>query len=524
MTVTGYDDFEVAIRPAAGDGSSWLVHHRHGDYDAVSEPFDRKSITNEELVALTRRLGDQGFDSGTGPPIDQASTFGAKLFAATFTGSIRQAYGSALERAGGQDRGVRIVLNLSACPELMDWPWEFLFDDARFLVLGADSPVVRFLEMPGPARALTLVGPVRMLGLVSSPTDCQPLDTEKERALLEMAVRPLVKAGKAELVWTEHSTLGALNAALEIGPFHIFHYIGHGDLSPEPSPESRLLFCRPEGTHHAIPGSHLATVLGQQSSLRLVVLNCCDSARSASRDPFRGVATAVLRRNIPAVVAMQARISDKAAALFTPHFYNGLLAQGHDVDSALARTRMGLYAGAPEALEWGTPVIFMRTRDGRIFDLPPDDAGTATAGRRVEPGALVTEYPEDLARSGRVEPPPPPQPPPRPPDRPLVEILPGNWVIQMRGPQYGQMTFAFTFAVLPAGQMFEGRATAAPILVEGQWSAAGNQLMMWGARRAGVGIFAGVDPYQEMVTFSIVTPNALQGSTPVGESVAWQRQ
>ena len=120
------------------------------------------------------------------------------------------------------------------------------------------------------------------------------------------------------------------------------------------------------------------------------------------------------QREIPAVIAMQFEISDEAAIVFAEGFYSSL-ANGSPVDAAVAAARLAMFARRNDDIEWGTPALYMRVPDGRIFDLPdsrtqvsapadqrliePDEPGThsstpvtAAAGavggaRRGEPNA-----------------------------------------------------------------------------------------------------------------------------------------
>ena len=85
-------------------------------------------------------------------------------------------------------------------------------------------------------------------------------------------------------------------------------------------------------------------------------------ATSSSRDPFGGVAQSLIRRGIPAVIAMQFPIPDKAAVALSRHFYR-YLAAGQPVDAALTSARAFLYAHG-YAVEWGAPALHMRTPDG----------------------------------------------------------------------------------------------------------------------------------------------------------------
>ncbi|HEX2370177.1 MAG TPA: CHAT domain-containing protein, partial [Acidimicrobiia bacterium] len=55
--------------------------------------------------------------------------------------------------------------------------------------------------------------------------------------------------------------------------------------------------------------------------LRLALLNACEGARGSASDPFAGAAQSLVQQGIPAVIAMQFPITDRAAILFAQEFY-----------------------------------------------------------------------------------------------------------------------------------------------------------------------------------------------------------
>src|ERR1700693_4391921 len=63
---------------------------------------------------------------------------------------------------------------------------------------------------------------------------------------------------------------------------------------------------------------------------------------------------------------MQFEITDAAAVDFSRGFY-GALAEGYPVDAALSRARLVLHAN-DHGLEWGTPVLYLRSRGGVLFE------------------------------------------------------------------------------------------------------------------------------------------------------------
>jgi len=78
---------------------------------------------------------------------------------------------------------------------------------------------------------------------------------------------------------------------------------------------------------------------------------------------------------------MQFEISDEAAIVFAGGFYESLTA-GMPVDASLGAARLAMLAERSDDIEWGTPVLFMRVPDGRIFDLGNGSA-LAPGARRV---------------------------------------------------------------------------------------------------------------------------------------------
>jgi hypothetical protein len=90
--------------------------------------------------------------------------------------------------------------------------------------------------------------------------------------------------------------------------------------------------------------------------------------RSSREDPFSGVAqTLVKQGSIPAVIAMQFEITDAAAIKFAEEFYSAT-ADGYPVDAALAAARKAIFAEGND-IEWGTPVLYLRAPDARLFSI-----------------------------------------------------------------------------------------------------------------------------------------------------------
>ncbi len=374
-SVEGYSELRLRFEP--NRTGSYRVHASSSSAEASGTfelPFNPLEIENF-VLKVSRPRGRRRIDSSA---IGDARRFGGGLFKALFRDQIYTLYHDALASARSGGRGVRITLGLSGAPELNDVPWEYLFDDPDFLAVSAFTPIVRYLDLPRAHPALSVKPPLRLLGVVSSPAEYERLDIDRERANLDAALAELTNAAKIELRWLEKPTLGELLRTLQADTFHALHYIGHGAYERD-AERGVLLFEDSYGWARPVDGAELGIVLHQFTSLRMAVLNACDGARSPRTDPFAGVAGSLVQRDIPAVVAMQFEISDEAAIVFASAFYQQLAA-GSPVDASVAGARLAMFAERSEDIEWGTPVLFMRVRDGQIFDFGDQDPSDALPG------------------------------------------------------------------------------------------------------------------------------------------------
>jgi hypothetical protein len=220
--------------------------------------------------------------------------------------------------------------------------------------------------------------------MISSPSDFPTLDVEKEFETLVNGLGDLQQRGLVKLERLEKATLVNLQRQLRKDDYHIFHFIGHGGYD-EKNEDGVLMLEDENGRGRAVSGRYLGTLLHDQKSLRLAMLNACEGARTSSSDPFSGVAHSLIQKGIPAVIAMQFEITDEAAIVLANEFY-GAIADGYPVDASLAEARKAIFAQNND-IEWGTPVLYMRSPDGRIFGVDRTTAAAAAAaGEHVHDG------------------------------------------------------------------------------------------------------------------------------------------
>jgi len=377
-----YTDFDLRLER---EGSRYTVRVLESPAGEASSsfvlPFSADRIENL-ILKIGRRLGG-GVRRVHSDEMEAARELGGSLFEALFTGAVRDCYTRSLDEVTrNEGSGLRLRLRLQDVPELADLPWEFLLDKSggRFLAQSAQTPVIRYMEMPQSVRPVTTTLPLRVLVMISAPVDVPQLDLAKERDRLEQALAPLRDQGKVHVTWQEDATLTALMRYLRKETYHVFHFVGHGAFDPKREVGLLLLEDEKERSF-PVESDRIGAFLHDHPSLRLAVLNSCEGARSSRNDPFAGVAANLVRQGIPAVVAMQFEISDDAAITFSGEFY-AALAEGLPVDAAVAEARKAIYA--TNDVEWATPVLYMRSESGLLFKLeePPPTATRASTEQR----------------------------------------------------------------------------------------------------------------------------------------------
>jgi outer membrane protein assembly factor BamB len=377
-----YLDFEVEIGPAEdGEYPVAVLHSPAGEVRVKMRfPFDGPTLTNRlqalEIALLKSSGARRRVVSNEERVVEE---FGRQLADALLAGSVRTLFDLSRREATEQDLGLRVKLRIQA-PDLAVIPWEYLYDDreGEYLALARGTPVIRYLELAQPIKPLTVTPPLHILGMIASPKDQDALDTARERKRLEAAVAPLQKDGRVALTWIEGETWRDLQRAMRTGEWNIFHFIGHGAYDEE-SDEGFIALSDEGGRTDLLSAAHVGRLLDDHPPLRLVVLNSCEGARGGSHEVLSSTAAVLMRRGVPAVVAMQYEITDRAAIEFTRAFYEAI-ADGQPVDGAVSEARIAVSLALERTLEWGVPVLYMHAPDGCIFSVDSEAVARNGAG------------------------------------------------------------------------------------------------------------------------------------------------
>jgi hypothetical protein len=361
----GYLDFDV-----------WIDQNSEGTYRAKA--WSGAGFEGTGTFALPPGLANgalrlagsgslRGGPAAGGAEAASLEQAGGELFRTIFQGELLKAFQGCLAKARSGP-GLRIRLRLNDVPQLAELPWEYLYDadGPGFLALSARTPIVRYLELSEGLDTLLVEPPLRVLAVISTPRGYRELaEADEEWRRLGSALAPL-KRSLIELERLERPTFEALEARLRGGPpVHVLHFVGHGGFS-EIRGEGVLVFEDENGKGVPVGGPSLAYLLQDHPSLRLAVLNACNGARASREDTFAGTAQALVQHGIPAVIAMQSEVMDETACGFAEKLYRGLAA-GLPVDACVGEVRRAL--AAERNPEWGTPALYLRATDGRLFAL-----------------------------------------------------------------------------------------------------------------------------------------------------------
>ncbi len=355
VDLIGGRDYKVSVRSPAGEAR-----------ETMRFPFDEIALESS-LKDLQLALLRSGGKRRRIPSLQEQTVqnFGLELFNSLIANEVRVRYDVSQRLAAEKGKGLRLVLRIRDA-RLAALPWEFLYDDrkAEYVCLSRSTPIVRYPDMAYPVQPLTVEPPLRILGMAVSPNDLNPLDVEREKQRVQEAVRRL--QGLVTLTWFDGQTWQDILEAMQGGPWHIFHFIGHGGFNRQ-GDEGFIALADEDGRTFELSATNLARLL-DHPHLKLVLLNACEGAHSSNMDVFSSTAAILVRSGIPSVVAMQYEITDAAAIEFSRSFYRAV-ARGMSIEAAVSEARKAISVAVSNTVEWGTPVLYLRAKDGHLFDV-----------------------------------------------------------------------------------------------------------------------------------------------------------
>jgi hypothetical protein len=358
-----YANFDIRLTPQ-GDGkyTADVLSAPRGQKKASDRILDLTSV--ETLLRFLRNKG--------AAPAAKVEELADILQEALLPETIMNHLEHSLTQAKGDGNdGLRVRLRFGMeQADLMKLPWEYCQGKRGYLALNTDTPFVRFLETDqADYQPIAVPNPVRVLVAIASPKGSKEypeLNVQDEVKWIKEALSGLGTRGAVELKILEHATPLELfkKVRLEYEP-HIVHFIGHGDF--DRNGFGALVLEDGKAEPHAQlfnTKDMLQLILG--SKVKLVVLSACLTAAFDSNEALMGIAPRLVDGGLPAVVAMQFPVPDQTAVTFSQMLYE-TLAAGEPLDAAMTKARMGVYFTGTDRVFWGIPVLFMRAKDGVIW-------------------------------------------------------------------------------------------------------------------------------------------------------------
>jgi hypothetical protein len=358
-----YLDFEIRIGTLASEGYPISVRGPGGDARGTL-------ALPTQLPAYQRAVGQLAALDTHEVDLIQ---LGRLLFDALFTTRIKEVY----TRSQGKlrdDQGLRLVFEIdTAEAAVAAMPWEFLADPDQGPLAMLDAPMVRYIPLQ--TSIPTLAVPLPLKVLLTGAELSSPGQVAQELHEVQQALDALGE--QVSITVESHLTRTILQRRLREG-YHVWHFVGHGALGLDEQ-TGFLQFEDAAGVAEPVSALELSILL-KRCGVRLVVLNICQSA-TLQLDPLHSIAPALVRADVPAVVALQLSLSDAGARAFAGEFYR-TLAEGYPIDACVTEGRKSVMSklglGRPD---WGIPVVYTRAADGRLF-APPAPTATVPSGER----------------------------------------------------------------------------------------------------------------------------------------------
>ncbi len=358
------DTFKVAVlSSSAGETREAItVPYRYKELKTKLKALEDKSIsdTPEDLVILGKGLADRLL------PIGKARNL--------FQGALNDA------ETGS---GVRLRLRISH-PKLAQIPWEFSYLQAdeqkgEFMTLNPKISIVRHEAQPKKYSSPMGEHPEQLrlvIAMVPEVKGYDELDLQKEKGVIETALYDFrVKGISLEHQMVVNPSTTDLQKVLQ-PKTDLFHFAGHGEFKEnveidpqtrEPIGQGSLVLIQNKTTQQPdlLNDEELAGYL-TATGVRVAILGACRTGRRDEVSPWAGVAASLVQHDIPVVISMQYKVRDPHAIAFSEMFYTSL-ASGLSVDEAVSAGRLAMRGKDEQNVEWGVPVLYMRSEDGVIF-------------------------------------------------------------------------------------------------------------------------------------------------------------
>jgi hypothetical protein len=273
------------------------------------------------------------------------------------------------------DMGLRVRLNIGIdVPELHRIHWELLCEPGTNFPIATNQNTLfsRYLSSSDVRPSLLKSrDEMKALVVIANPSDLgtgklpAPIDAAGELARARQGFKDIQVDELPETGSKERATLNNIITKLSGKDYDILYLVCHGSFGS--SNEPMLFLEDEEGKNKRTSGRDFAVRLKELVHRpKLIVLASCESAGTETGNALSAFGPVLVEDSgVPAVLAMQGKISMKTIEQFVPVFFGELRKHGY-IDQALAFAR-GMVRGNDD---FWMPVLFMRLVSGRLWYVP----------------------------------------------------------------------------------------------------------------------------------------------------------
>ena len=362
----------------------------------------------EEITPLLESIRDNQLNSS-----DDARKIGEFLFDALFDDVLCHDFFRFHHQVTRiEDQFLRLELDIEEdMPEVAALPWEFMCLPERknlaSMWICTEPKLVfsrrRSLWIPIRKIQLDRNEKLRIALVVSAPTGLGKVVYEPVQDALRKLVE--VNTSRIELLPMEEAASSEAIDRLVSRKPHIFHFIGHGRLKDEGDRKVGEIALVDDIDEAMWVDASFFSSLFNENPPNVLMLQACEGGMESASKAFVGVASRCHQQNIPVVVAMQYEISNITATKFALRFYRKL-SEGEPVDIAAQEGRKGIALGPTQyrKRDFATPIIFMRVKDGYLFEetlksVPSPDPPTSNSIPNLPTSNLVPDPPRSSSNN-----------------------------------------------------------------------------------------------------------------------------
>jgi hypothetical protein len=348
----GFSELEIVLQRDATDALQVTAQHRIDTASSIT-PVTRIDLDPKNPVLYGGNPGSAG-----------------KLLSDAIFSSphLRDAFIKAKAYCEAQNLLLRVRMRVDpSASALHAIPWETITHPVDGTPLLKDPECVFSRYLFSREFRLPNLRPRQQVQAVIAIANPTGLEADFEAVRIEMekdvASTSLVGVNTTMLVAPGHATLANILQGLRDGA-DILYLVCHGAIGPL---GAALWLEAPDGSAALVTAQDLAAGIGALSMPpSLVVLCSCQSAGSGrNRNTLSAVGPLLAQVGVPAVLAMQGKLSIETAKTFMQAFFRELADHG-EVDRAASAARTTVM----DRPDWWLPVLFTRLDSARIW-YPP---------------------------------------------------------------------------------------------------------------------------------------------------------